>query len=413
MRPIIWLGSVQPSTPRIVMRQLLSRGCLALLLTLGITATWAGTEISPGALRMERESGVPGVAGDVSDELEDEIDSAGADGDKRGELVIAPLPSRSPLVGWTLSLPVMYIYKPENSAEQDRPWISGLGAFYTQNDSWGGGLFHKMSTGGDLWRINGALFYADLNYDYFGIGGNDTVSVPLSQSMSLGLAEVLRQFFIKNLFLGFKTVYSNTEVSATLPAGVLPPEIDPVSITQDYVLLTIAPRVKYDTRDSDFYPRTGMLIDGTVGISSTSLGSDNSFEKYTLEANYYHPIGSAGVFASRLNSQYVAGDAPFFLFPAYGADVDLRGYQTGTYRDRFLLAAQIEYRHRFTKRIGAVAFAGVGPVAPKFGQWDTSLPSLGGGLRYVLAEKNDLSLRVDYAWGRDDQQFYVGIGEAF
>jgi len=129
--------------------------------------------------------------------------------------------------------------------------------------------------------------------------------------------------------------------------------------------------------------------------------------------NHYRPIRSSGVLASRLLLEYVGGDAPFFLFPAYGANVDLRGYQTGTYRDRFLLAGQIEYRHRFTPRIGAVAFAGVGTVAPDFGSWDTSLPSAGGGFRYVLAKENNVSLRIDYAWGRDDEQFYVGVGESF
>ncbi len=101
------------------------------------------------------------------------------------------------------------------------------------------------------------------------------------------------------------------------------------------------------------------------------------------------------------------------MFPAYGADVDLRGYQTGTYRDRFLIAGQVEYRHRFTPRIGAVAFGGIGTVAPKLAEWGTSLPSIGGGFRYVLAPKNNVSLRIDYAWGRDDQQFYVGVGESF
>ena len=109
----------------------------------------------------------------------------------------------------------------------------------------------------------------------------------------------------------------------------------------------------------------------------------------------------------------MANDAPFFLFPAFGQGSDLRGYQTGTYRDRFLFAAQAEYRHRFTSRLGAVAFAGVGTVAPDLFEWGTTLPSVGFGARIVLAPKNDVCLRIDYAWGRDESIYYVGIGEAF
>ena len=111
--------------------------------------------------------------------------------------------------------------------------------------------------------------------------------------------------------------------------------------------------------------------------------------------------------------QRAAGDAPFFLFPAFGAGSDLRGYQTGTYRNRFLFAAQAEYRWRFAERWGAVGFAGVGTVNDEFLDWGTTLPSIGGGLRFVIAPKNDMSLRFDIARGRDDTEFYLGIGEAF
>ena len=85
----------------------------------------------------------------------------------------------------------------------------------------------------------------------------------------------------------------------------------------------------------------------------------------------------------------------------------------GSYRDRFLVAAQAEYRHRFTKRIGAVAFGGAGSVAPDFGGWEKTLWSVGAGFRWVLAPKNNISLRLDIARGRDETIYYVGVGEAF
>jgi outer membrane protein assembly factor BamA len=385
----------------------------ATALVLTANAAQAGTTVATGALQMDQERGLPVVPGDLADPVEEEVDEPDDDGKKRGEFVIAPLPSRSPLVGWTIALPAMYIYKPKSTVEDDKPWVSGLAGFYTENESYGGGLFHKMSIGGDSWRLLGALFSAQINYDYYGIGGSDESSIPIRQTVSLGLAEALREVFFDKFFLGLKTVYSQTEASTTIPTDVILPGSDPIELASDYALFSIAPRLQYDTRDSEFYPTTGFFIDGTVGLSSENLGSDNTFQKYTAKVNHYRPIRSFGVLASRLVFEYVGGDVPFFLYPAYGTDVDLRGYQTGTYRDRFLFSGQIEYRHRFTPRLGAVVFAGIGTVAPEFGEWDTSLPSAGGGVRYVVANENDVSIRLDYAWGRDDQQFYVGIGESF
>jgi hypothetical protein len=41
------------------------------------------------------------------------------------------------------------------------------------------------------------------------------------------------------------------------------------------------------------------------------------------------------------------------------------------------------------------------------------LPSVGGGLRYLLTEKNKINFRLDVAWGKDERLIYVGVGEAF
>ena len=60
-----------------------------------------------------------------------------------------------------------------------------------------------------------------------------------------------------------------------------------------------------------------------------------------------------------------------------------------------------------------VAFGGVGGVAPELGEFNTLLPAIGTGLRYVIAKENNISLRLDVAWGRKDHAFYLAVGEAF
>jgi hypothetical protein len=372
----------------------------------------AQTKVSIGGVELDSEGGVPGVLGDVDDDLEDTDEEGDGDDPRRWEPVVAPLPSRNPVFGWMLSVPAMLMYKPSFAEPDDHVWISGLFGFYAENESWGAGLLQRMSFGGDRWRMMGALFHADMNYEYFGIGGEGNQSIVLDQDMDLFLAEALRRI-APNLYLGLRITYAETEVGPQLPEDILPPGFDPGRLTVDLTLATLAPRLQFDTRDNEFYPRSGFFIDATAAVSREEIGADLDYERYDASMNHYLPIGDSGVVASRIAMQYTSQDTPFFLYPAYGQGADLRGYQMGSYRDRFLVVAQAEYRHRFTERLGAAAFGGLGSVAPDFAGWEKTLWSIGTGFRFVLAPKNDISLRVDIARGRDETVYYVGIGEAF
>ena len=42
-----------------------------------------------------------------------------------------------------------------------------------------------------------------------------------------------------------------------------------------------------------------------------------------------------------------------------------------------------------------------------------ALPGGGVGLRFTLARRNHVNLRVDYAWGKNSTALYVGVAEAF
>ena len=373
---------------------------------------FAQAEFAIGGVELESEGNVPGVLGDVADGLE-ETDDEAEDGKQRSwEPVIAPIPSRNPVFGWMLSVPAMLMYKPSFVEPEDRVWISSLFGFYAENESWGAGLLQRMSFGGYRWRVMGSLFHSEMNYRYFGIGGDGGASIVLDQDMDLLLAEGLRRI-APNLYLGLRGVYAETQVGPRLPDIELPPGFDPDRLKVDLTLATIAPRLQYDTRDNEFYPRSGLLIDANAAVSRDTFGADLDYERYDASLNHYLPLGAKSVLASRVATQYTSGDTPFFLYPAFGQGADLRGYEMGSYRDRFLVAAQTEYRHRFTERIGAVAFGGVGSVAPDFAGWEKTLWSAGAGFRWVIAPKNNISLRVDIARGRDETIYYVSIGEAF
>ncbi len=111
-----------------------------------------------------------------------------------------------------------------------------------------------------------------------------------------------------------------------------------------------------------------------------------------------------------------AGDQiPFFQLCQFGMQGDLRGYETGRYRDRVMFATQAEYRLLLPWRLAVAAFGGVGEVAPRPSAIDTAnlLPAGGVGLRFSLSSQYRVNYRVDYAWGKNGGTLIVSLGEAF
>ncbi|MNL63506.1 hypothetical protein D3C87_1876490 [compost metagenome] len=103
-----------------------------------------------------------------------------------------------------------------------------------------------------------------------------------------------------------------------------------------------------------------------------------------------------------------------------GNDEMMRGYYTGRYRDRNLLAAQAELRYRYNNRFGAAVFGGGGQVFENGGFAVKNFkPSYGAGGRYFFDPEKGLSVRLDYGIGekraneKRQTGFYISLAEAF
>jgi Omp85 superfamily domain len=333
----------------------------------------------------------------------------------KSEFVVAPIPFLSPSIGFGSGLGAGYIYNPASAGTNAPPWVTGGGGFYSDNGSWGAGAAHKMNWNEDRWRLFAAAGYADLKYDFFGIGsgaGEAGQSVPLRQTGAGGVIELLRGVG-NHWYVGGRYLLGNVQTSVETSGPNVPPALVGLPLRLDTRLSAFGLRLQRDTRNSTFYPTHGALFDVEVNFFEDALGSDSTFQTYVVAYNRYFELATNQVLAVRGYGRGTGGDAPFFSLSSFGSGADLRGYTPGRYRDKLMFAVQAEYRWRFTERFGLVAFGGVGSVAPEIGQFDKLLPSAGTGLRYLLAKENNVSLRFDAAWGRDEHTFYVGIGEAF
>ncbi len=337
---------------------------------------------------------------------------AGREDDGRS-FVVLPIPQSSPALGNGAVLAAVLYYQPEGSA---RPWMTGGGALWTDNGSRGAALFQKAYLGGDRWRVTAIAADAELHLKFYGIGEGSAERgrfIRIEQSPTFYRFDALRKV-APSQYLGLRLqkVDMSTRVPVDAPAF---PDLDIPSPQLDVALAGPGLLYEYDTRDSETGPSRGTYFDAQAQWYFSGWGSDRDYVNLSAALNHYRPLGPEGVLALRAYACSAGDDAPFFDLCLFGSQSDLRGYEGGQYRDTTLLAVQGEYRWQFARRWGAVAFAGVGDVAPSFGDYriDDLLPSAGVGLRFKASTAYNVNVRVDYARGKDGDAVYFSIGEAF
>lgn len=334
-----------------------------------------------------------------------------------GELVIAPVPFSNPTFESGLGLGVGYIYKPDRKDKVSPPSIVGVGGLYTENGSWGVGALGKYYLQEDRLRLAGLVAYADVGFKFFGIGqdaGERGLYVDLAEQLDLILLQALRKVR-PNTFAGVRFEYIRGEFSVTMPGTHIPDDI-PVP-TPGFTAQTvgIGLRCQYDTRDNSFAPVKGVYIDLGIDAFDDLWGSDYDYQVLEVALNRYLSLSKNEVLAVRGYGRFTAGDVPFWGMSCFGMHNDLRGYTSGQYRDRHMIATQAEYRRQITRKVGAVFFAGIGAVAPGVDDFniDDRLTSFGLGVRYRLTPLTPLNYSIDWAYAEGDNSLIFSVGEAF
>lgn len=330
---------------------------------------------------------------------------------KRGEFAVAPIPMVNPTIGNGGGAAALYATRLGND-DVSPPSSFGAGGFVTERGSWAVGLGARLYLQQDRYRISVAGGGGVFNYNFFGTGtaaGDAGISIPLSQQSKAFLIEPKIRIF-PHWYLGPR--YHFITNKSSLGSGNFNPSHLPVPLPADLSFTTAALGIRFqrDSSDSPFYPRKGSILDLITDFFGPAVGGDRTYQSVTLSYDKYLSLGKKNVFAVHGSMCVASEKAPFFDLCLLGLSSDLRGYQIGQYRDNRMLVGQAEYRRELFWRLGAVAFAGAGAVGSSFGNAE---PGGGLGLRFVLAKRNHINLRADYAWGNNSHASYVSIGEAF
>jgi outer membrane protein assembly factor BamA len=330
------------------------------------------------------------------------------------EWMVVPIPSYNPTLGFILTGVGAYIFPVDPGSP---PSVVAGGGFYSGNNSWAAFAGGKFNLAEDRYRVSTGVFVGQINYDFYGIGtdaGESGKFVPLQQRVSGGLLQALFRI-APHLYLGPRYTLARIRSSVDLSQTGVPPEIVPPQTELSSWVSAPGVVFQWDTRDSEFYPRKGQLLDVKLDFHVTWLGDAYSYLAAKIAWNQYLGLGTQQVLAFRELVSFVTDGAPFYALPRLGQGMDIRGYKTGQYQDNILLAAQVEYRLKILAWLGAVAFVGVGEVMPDLGAFSFSnlLPAGGLGVRLTLAKANQVNFRADVAFSKDGTTFYLGIGEAY
>jgi hypothetical protein len=180
----------------------------------------------------------------------------------------------------------------------------------------------------------------------------------------------------------------------------------------------LGPSVTWDERDNVVNPGRGFYVDVRYSSYSKSLGSSVNYHRLLIDLRKYINVvpEHRHILAMEFYGNFIRGDAPFKELAELGGSRIMRGYYRGRYRDNYLTAFQTEYRMPVYKRLGMVAFAGLGKVYdPTSVNFDHLHYSYGGGLRLNINKRERLNLRMDYALGDTHYlgYFYLGFAESF
>ncbi|WP_436832895.1 BamA/TamA family outer membrane protein [Parapedobacter sp. DT-150] len=177
----------------------------------------------------------------------------------------------------------------------------------------------------------------------------------------------------------------------------------------------------YDTRNSNTYTTEGYYVRLKYAYSP-GFGGGSRFKGSAVDIDLRAFFPLTRQLTLGLNAHYDTSfgpRVPFYVYRELGGDSMMRGYYSGRYRERSLLAAQTEVRYRFHPRIGAVGFIGTGSAHPHGLQNARLVPSYGGGLRYFFDLEHNSTIRFDYGVGEqrpgEKRQggFYLSLSEAF
>ena len=332
------------------------------------------------------------------------------------KLINYPTIAYAPETSWELGISSLYVYSANRDLGNRLSEIKAF-TFYTLENQYGFWLDHALYTDENKWFFYGRARYQSFPLFYYGIG-RETPSehIALIDGEYTLFRERLLRETLPSLYFGLELDYqglNRVNYIDTEPDFELP-KVGAMGSNN----LGIGLGLLYNNIHNAMNPREGLYSEWAFMNYNAAAGSNFNMTTYVIDNRIYRPVKENTVFAAQLYGQFTSGDPPFNMLSLMGGESLMRGYYLGRYRDKNLVAGQVEYRilpFAFSERWGASVFLATGQVyGDDYGfNWDLFLPTGGAGIRYLIFPEKDIYTRIDVSFTEEGRGVYFFIGEAF
>ncbi|NOX17164.1 MAG: BamA/TamA family outer membrane protein [Chlorobi bacterium] len=291
-----------------------------------------------------------------------------------------------------------------------------LSGYYTVNNQYDLTVTPELYFGNNEYLISGDFYYGKYIDKFFGVGSNTPeINNPDYATHEFGIKLNIQTRIVGSLELGFIYDLLNSDIADK--------KENPFLINDDVlgkdggVSSGLGFKFVFDSRDYLYLPTSGGYYIFNAIFYGAGLGSKYSFTDYLIDIRQYFQLAKRHLLTFQLYCNFMSGNPPFYEIPRLGGRMTMRGYYKGRYRDKNYFAAQTELKSWLWKdfNLGFVLFAGFGDVAARFSQFKlTQLQySYGFGLRYIFDEKERLTVRADFGFGKNTSGIYFAMQESF
>lgn len=329
---------------------------------------------------------------------------------------IYPTLAYAPETGVEIGASVLQLFRAKNDSLNRLSELQAF-TFFTFNAQYGLWLDNAIYTDKEKWFILGRTRIQRFPMFYYGIGPTTANN---GHAVVDGFNVVFKQRVLRKIA---NNVFIGPEIDLQSLSGVTfeQPEQGSFELPTGSGGSTnfgVGGALVYDSRHNVLNVRKGLFTELSFLHYRSSLRGNNGFNTVNVDIRSFHPLGKRNVLALQVMGIFQTGDVPFNQLALMGGDMMMRGFYTGRYRDKNMIAAQAEFRmlpFAFHERFGAVLFASSAVVGPHIGEMSTgNLRTAGGvGVRYLLFPKKDIYLRFDIGFSSDGLSYYVFNGEAF
>ncbi|MDE6789301.1 MAG: BamA/TamA family outer membrane protein [Ruminococcus sp.] len=264
----------------------------------------------------------------------------------------------------------------------------------------------------DRFRIDYDTYFESMPSKFWGIGYHNGIN----DKNETDYKNLMSELQIDALFLPMQNLYFGPMLEMSYVKGVLKDK-DRSYLWNNEDMRTfnygIGLMVTFDTRDNLTAPKSGVNLSLKQRYYGKWMGNSYAFSSTELVAAWYKGLWKDCTMALQYHTMITYGNTPWGILASMGVSRNMRGYYEGRYRDKGEMDFTAELRQRVYKRIGVVAWGGVGEVFPRLNAVNIHdlLPNYGVGLRWEF--KKNVNVRFDMGFGKNQSSFVFNINEAF